>query len=92
MTFPTQDDYNRLSVLHGEKSDLAGEYRDIVCRTLDKAEMFARQGKPLPADEIAAMTARIVELDKRLYGPGRPVKPHASGPAQFCPQGNSGRT
>lgn len=80
-----QDAFNHLSRLHGEARELARSYRDTACRTLDKAEIFARQGKPLPADEIAAMTARIVRDDKKLDGEGRPVKPHASGPAQVFP-------
>jgi hypothetical protein len=89
MSFPTQDDYNRLSTLHGQKFDLAREALDVAKRTLDKAEAFAKSGKPLPPDEIAAMTARIADIDLRLYGPGRPVPPHRSGGGGF-PQ-SSGR-
>lgn len=75
-----QDAFNHLSRLHGEARELARSYRDTACRTLDKAEIFARQGKPLPADEIAAMTARIVRDDKKLDGEGRKVPPHRTGP------------
>ena len=42
----------------------AGAYRDVACRTLDKAEAYARSGAPLPADEIEAMTARIADLNR----------------------------
>lgn len=57
----------------------ASTFRDIVCRTLDKAELYAKQGKPLPQDEIDAMTARLVEATEQLDSIGRPVKPHRSG-------------
>jgi hypothetical protein len=41
------------------RCDYSMEYRDIVCRLLDKLE---REGwRP---DEVAAMTARVAELDE----------------------------
>ncbi len=55
---------------------IAREFRDVACRTLDKAEIYAKGGKPLPPDEIAAMTERIAEATQRMSSLGRPVKPH----------------
>lgn len=58
--------------------EFASIFRDILCRVLDKAERCTAQGKPLPKDEIDAMTARLVEATERLDALGRPVKPHRS--------------
>lgn len=82
----SDETYNELSRLHGEMFKLAQSFRDTACRTLDKAEIYAKSGKPLPADEISAMTERIRIDTEKLYGPGRPVRPHATGPATFIEQ------
>ena len=80
---PSQDAFNSLSRAHGEMFQLAVSFRDTLCRVLDTAERRTKAGKPLEQDEIDAMTARLVADTERLYGPGRPVAPHASGPASF---------
>lgn len=76
------DAFNRLSARYGEMFEIACSFRDTLCRVLDTAERRTKAGKPLEQDEIDAMTARLVEDTQKLYGPGRPVKPHATGPAQ----------
>jgi hypothetical protein len=45
---------------------------------LDTAERRTKAGKPLEQDEIDAMTARLVDDTKKLYGEPRTVPPHGS--------------
>lgn len=80
---PSQDAFNALSSRYGEMSNIAYSFRDTLCRVLDTAERRTKAGKPLEQDEIDAMTARLVADTGRLYGLGRPVPPHATGPANF---------
>jgi hypothetical protein len=84
------DQFNKLSARYREMFEIACSFRDTLCRVLDTAERRTKAGKPLEQDEIDAMTARLVADTERLYGPGRPVKPHATGPAQFYPPPSEG--
>jgi len=83
MSVASEDRLNALSRAHGELFDLARSFRDTLCRVLDTAERRTKAGRPLEQDEIDAMTARLVADTEKLYGNGRPVPPHASGPAGY---------
>lgn len=77
LPFPTQDAFNRLSVLHGDMFTLARSCLAAAWEVLEVAR------DRLTAEEIEESEARLKVLDKRVYGPGRPVPPHATGPASF---------
>lgn len=68
-----EDRANAISVMHGKMFDLARE-------CLDSAVAILESSTDLTVEEAEGFTARLRTLDLRLYGPGRPVAPHATGP------------
>ncbi len=67
-----EDRANAVSVMHGEKFQLAGE-----CLRFARAVLEA--SSELTVQQAEGFMDRLKALDLRLYGPGRPVPRHRSG-------------
>lgn len=80
---PSWDAFSALSRRYGEMFTLARSCLAAAWEVLEVAR------DRLTAEEIEESEFRLKALDKRVYGPGRPIPPHATGPASFTGEGHS---